>query len=188
MEEFGVVFGDHDAEADVFSVEAFERGTVADHEVLADAGVEDVVRGQAWFLDFQEDEVCVGWVGFVCWNLAQGVKETVTFREDQSPGLADVFLVFEHEFTGESSEAVEGPWDLFFFHFFEKFEVSGDSVAEAHSRSGVEFGYAAKYHKVGEFSGEGYSSDCLDVGGEFYVGFVDHYEDVFLGTECEEFS
>ena len=120
MEELGVVFGCHDAEADVFAVEAFEGGTVADHEALTDAGVEDVVGGQGWFLDFQEDEVCIGGVGFVCWNLAQGVKETVTFREDQSPGLADVFLVFEHEFTGESSEAVEGPWDLFFFHFFEK--------------------------------------------------------------------
>ena len=188
MEELGVVFGCHEAEADVFAVEAFEGGTVADHEALTDAGVEDVVGGQGWFLDFQEDEVCIGGVGFVCWNLAQGVKETVTFREDQSPGLADVFLVFEHEFTGESSEAVEGPWDLFFFHFFEKFEVSGDSVAEAHSRGSVEFGYAAKYYEVGEFPGEGYSSDCLDVGGEFHVGFVDHYEDVFLGTECEKFS
>ena len=46
MEELGVVFGGHDAEADVFSVEAFEGGTVADHEVLTDAGVEDVVGGQ----------------------------------------------------------------------------------------------------------------------------------------------
>ena len=96
MEEFSVVFGDHDAEADVFSVEAFERGTVADHEVLADAGVEDVVRGQAWFLDFQEDEVCVGWVGFVCWNLAQGVKEAVTFGEDQSSPARAPRLLRDH--------------------------------------------------------------------------------------------
>ena len=64
----GVVFGVHDAEADVFSVEAFEGGAVADHEALADAGVEDVVGGEAWLLDFEEDEVGVSRVGFVGWD------------------------------------------------------------------------------------------------------------------------
>ena len=64
----GVVFGVHDAEADVFSVEAFEGGAVADHEALADAGVEDVVGGEAWLLDFEENEVGVGRVGFVGWD------------------------------------------------------------------------------------------------------------------------
>ena len=56
MEEPGVVFGVHDAEADVFAVQAFEGGAVADHEVLADAGVEDVLGGKAGLLDFQEEE------------------------------------------------------------------------------------------------------------------------------------
>ena len=64
----GVVFGVHDAEADVFSVEAFEGGAVADHESLTNAGVEDVVGGQACFLDFEEDEVGVSRVGFVGWD------------------------------------------------------------------------------------------------------------------------
>lgn len=64
----GVVFGVHDAEADVFSVEAFEGGAVADHEALADAGVEDVVGGQSCFLDFEEDKVGVSRVGFVGWD------------------------------------------------------------------------------------------------------------------------
>ena len=68
MEELGVVFGCHDAEADVFAVEAFEGGTVADHEALTDAGVEDVVGGEAWLLDFEENEVGVGRVGFVGWD------------------------------------------------------------------------------------------------------------------------
>ena len=65
MQKPGVVLGVHDAEADVFSVQAFEGGAVADHEALADAGVEDVLGGQAGFLDFQEEEVGVGRVGFV---------------------------------------------------------------------------------------------------------------------------
>ena len=68
MEEPGVVFGVHDAEADVFAVQAFEGGAVADHEALADAGVEDVVGGEAWLLDFEENEVGVGRVGFVGWD------------------------------------------------------------------------------------------------------------------------
>ena len=68
MEESGVVFGVHDAEADVFAVQAFEGGAVADHETLADAGVEDVVGGEACLLDFEENEVGVGWVGFVGWD------------------------------------------------------------------------------------------------------------------------
>ena len=65
MQKPGVIFGVHDAEADVFSFQAFEGGAVADHEALADAGVEDVLGGQAGFLDFQEEEVGVGRVGFV---------------------------------------------------------------------------------------------------------------------------
>ena len=65
MEKPGVVLGVHDAEADVFAVQAFEGGAVADHKTLADAGVEDVLRGQARLLDFQEEEVGVGRVGFV---------------------------------------------------------------------------------------------------------------------------
>ena len=79
MEEFSVVFGDHDAEADVFSVEAFERGTVADHEVLADAGVEDVLGGQAGLLDFQEEEVGVGRVGFVSGDILQCFEQAGAF-------------------------------------------------------------------------------------------------------------
>ena len=65
MEESGVVFGVHDAEADVFAVQTFEGGAVADHKTLADAGVEDVLGGQAGLLDFQEEEIGVGRVGFV---------------------------------------------------------------------------------------------------------------------------
>ena len=47
----------HDAEADVFAVQAFEGGAVTDHETLTDAGVEDVPGGQAGLLDFQEEKV-----------------------------------------------------------------------------------------------------------------------------------
>ena len=79
MEEFDVVFGGHDAEADVFSVEAFEGGTVADHEVLADAGVEDVLGGQAGLLDFQEEEVGVGRVGFVSGDILQCFEQAGAF-------------------------------------------------------------------------------------------------------------
>ena len=56
MQKSGVVFGVHDAEADVFAVQAFEGGAVTDHETLTDAGVEDVPGGQAGLLDFQEDK------------------------------------------------------------------------------------------------------------------------------------
>ena len=65
MKAPGVVFGVHDAEADVFSFQAFEGGAVADHEALADAGVEDVLGGQAGLLDFQEEKIGVGRIGFV---------------------------------------------------------------------------------------------------------------------------
>ena len=100
----------------------------------------------------------------------------------------DVVFILEHEFAGKGSKAVQGPWNLFFFHFFEEVEVSCDSVAEAHAWGCVEFGYAAEDHEVSEFFCEGYRGDLADVRGEFYVGFVDHDEDVFLCTECEEFS
>lgn len=50
MQKSGVVLGVHDAEADVFAVQAFEGGAVTDHETLTDAGVEDVreVRPGFW--------------------------------------------------------------------------------------------------------------------------------------------
>jgi len=34
---------------------------------------------------------------------------------------------------------------------------------------------------------KGYGGDLADVRGEFYISFVDHYEDVLFCTECEEF-
>ena len=115
------------------------------------------------------------------------MEEPGAFGEDEVSGAVDVVFVFEHELAGEGSEAVQGPWDLFFFHFFEKVEVPGDSVTEAHAWGCVEFGYAAEYHEVGEFFCEGYGGDFVDVGGEFYVGFIDHDEDVFFSAECDEF-
>ena len=54
MQKSGVVLGVHDAEADVFAVQAFEGGAVTDHEPLKDEGVEDVQGGQDGILDFQE--------------------------------------------------------------------------------------------------------------------------------------
>ena len=36
MQKSGVVFGVHDAEADVFAVQAFEGGAVTDHETLTE--------------------------------------------------------------------------------------------------------------------------------------------------------
>ena len=100
----------------------------------------------------------------------------------------DVVFILEHEFAGKGSKAVQGPWNLFFFHFFEEVEVSCDSVAEAHAWGCVEFGYAAEDHEVGEFFCESYSGDFVDFRGKFYIGFVDHYEDVLFCAEGEEFS
>ena len=79
MEESGIVFGVHDAEADVFAVQTFEGGAVADHKTLADAGVEDVLGGQAGLLDFQEEEVGVGRVGFVSGNILQCFEQAGAF-------------------------------------------------------------------------------------------------------------
>ena len=69
----------HDAETDVFAVQAFEGGAVADHETLADAGVEDVLGGQAGFLDFQKEEVGVGRVDFVSGSILQGFEQAGAF-------------------------------------------------------------------------------------------------------------
>ena len=79
MQKSGVVLGVHDAEADVFSFQAFEGGAVADHEALADAGVEDVLGGQARLLDFQEEEVGIGWVGFVSGSILQCFEQAGAF-------------------------------------------------------------------------------------------------------------
>ena len=79
MQKSGVVLGVHDAEADVFSVQAFEGGAVADHETLADAGVEDVPGGQIGILDSQEEEVGVGRVGFVSGDILQFFEQAGAF-------------------------------------------------------------------------------------------------------------
>ena len=79
MEKPGVVLGVHDAEADVFAVQAFERGAVTDHETLTDAGVEDVLGGQAGLLDFQEEKVGVGRVGFVSGDILQCFEQAGAF-------------------------------------------------------------------------------------------------------------
>ena len=77
MQKSGVVFGVHDAEADVFAVQAFEGGAVTDHETLTDAGVEDVPGGQAGLLDFQEEKVGVGRVGFVSGDILSALSRRV---------------------------------------------------------------------------------------------------------------
>ena len=79
MQKSGVVLGVHDAEADVFSVQAFEGGAVADHETLADAGIEDVPGGQIGILDFQEEEVGIGRVGFVSGDIRQCFEQVGAF-------------------------------------------------------------------------------------------------------------
>ena len=79
MQKSGVVLGVHDAEADVFSVQAFEGGAVADHETLADAGIEDVPGGQIGILDFQEEEVGIGRVGFVSGDILQCFEQVGAF-------------------------------------------------------------------------------------------------------------
>ena len=94
MQKSGVVLGVHDAEADVFAVQAFEGGAVADHETLVDAGVEDVPGGQAGLLDFQEEEVGVGRVGFVSGDILQGMEQTVTFGKDELPGVMNIVFIF----------------------------------------------------------------------------------------------
>ena len=94
MQKSGVVLGVHDAEADVFAVQAFEGGAVADHETLVDAGVEDVLGGQAGLLDFQEEEVGVGRVGFVSGDILQGMEQTVTFGKDELPGVMNIVFIF----------------------------------------------------------------------------------------------
>ena len=78
MQKSGVVLGVHDAEADVFAVQAFE-GAVTDHETLTDAGVEDVPGGQAGLLDFQEEKVGVGRVGFVSGDILQCFEQVGAF-------------------------------------------------------------------------------------------------------------
>ena len=94
MEKPGVVLGVHDAEADVFAVQAFEGGAVTDHETLTDAGVEDVPGGQAGLLDFQEEKVGVGRVGFVSGDILQGMEQTVTFGKDELPGVMNIVFIF----------------------------------------------------------------------------------------------
>ena len=79
MQKSGVVFGVHDAEADVFAVQAFEGGAVTDHETLTDAGGEDVPGGQAGLLDFQEEKVGVGRVGFVSGDILQCFEQAGAF-------------------------------------------------------------------------------------------------------------
>ena len=73
---------------------------------MADAGVEDVVGGEAWLLDFEENEVGVGRVGFVGWDFLLCLEQSGTFGEDEFSGAVDVVFVLEHEFAGEGSEAV----------------------------------------------------------------------------------
>ena len=94
MEKPGVVLGVHDAEADVFAVQAFEGGAVADHESLSDAGIKDIVRGQVWLLNFQENEIGVGRVGFVSGDILQGMEQTVTFGKDELPGVMNIVFIF----------------------------------------------------------------------------------------------
>jgi len=53
--------------------------------------------------------------------------------------MADVVFVLEHQLAGQGSQTVERPWYLFFFHFLEKFQVPGDSVAKTHTWGCVEF-------------------------------------------------
>ena len=83
MQKSGVVLGVHDAEADVFAVQTFEGGAVADHETLVDAGVEDVLGGQAGLLDFQEEEVGVG---RVCAAYQNSTQLQVCVLATESPG------------------------------------------------------------------------------------------------------
>ena len=75
-----------------------------------------------------------------------------------------------------------------FSRICEEVHVSGDAVAKAHSGSSKKFRYAAEYHEIGEFLCKRNGCDGTDIRGEFYVSFVDHYEDIFFRTEAYELA
>ena len=79
MQKSGVVLGVHDAEADVFAVQAFEGGAVTDHETLTDAGVEDVPGGQAGASGFSGGESWRRRVGFVSGDILQCFEQVGAF-------------------------------------------------------------------------------------------------------------
>ena len=112
MEEPGVVFGVHDAEADVFAVQAFEGGAVADHEALADEVIEGFLGGEAGGEQADQDEIGVGRVGFQVAVACQCFQHAGALAKDQGAGSGNIGFVGEHEPAGECADAAKAPWVL----------------------------------------------------------------------------
>ena len=63
-----IILRHHNTESDKFAVKTLEGGAVANHESLADAGLKNIIGGQAFFSDPEKDEVGISRIDFVSWN------------------------------------------------------------------------------------------------------------------------
>lgn len=82
-----VVFRHHDAEADVFSVQALEGRAVPDHEPVFDTVFENLDGGKAFLLDFQKEEIGVCRINLIGWHFRQCLKQPFPFGQNQFSGF-----------------------------------------------------------------------------------------------------
>ena len=106
MKKPRVIFGHHDTEADVLSVQTLEGGAVAYHEPVFYAALEYIKRSHALFHDPKQDKVCVRLICLIVRISGQCLIEMVPLGEDQAASPVYVGSIFEHQFSGEGSNAV----------------------------------------------------------------------------------
>ena len=106
MKKPRIIFGHHDTEADVLSVQTLEGGAVAYHEPVFDAALEYIEGSHALFQDPQQDKVRVRMICLIVRISGQRLIETVPLGEDETAGPVDVVDILEHQFSGEGANAV----------------------------------------------------------------------------------
>ena len=128
----------HETEADVFIIQEWEGRAVTDHQTFPDRCFKEIHGCNIVPQDTHQNEVAMRRVIFYRWAVIQDPADALTFGSDQILCVFDIFLILEHDLTGNSSEGIDRPRVLFTVDLLQKLMVAADGVTKAESGSSKE--------------------------------------------------
>ena len=107
FEKTGIVFWHHDAETDEFAVQTLEGAAVTYHQIVFDAPLKCVERGDVWVLDFEEQEIGIGVICPESRKFFYFRIHPFALGKDEAPRFLNILFVPEHDFSRKCTDAVQ---------------------------------------------------------------------------------
>ena len=99
-----------------------------------------MVGCETFLFDFYKDKVAVGFVHLVSTHRADSLTYTLPLAGNKLACFPDIFFVGEHDFAGDGSQGVDGPWVFLLVDFLQQVFVAADGIAKAETRCSEKFG------------------------------------------------